>query len=232
LVADNQMLGFISAGGDHINATIDCDGTDSILYNGIQSEMILGKPEQFWCFKANNTWNIAFPDGNFKTVGEFVMQYVIVEANTVFANGAILSRTAYARLWKKYVSQLPADQLISDSDWNNTQVVNGRTVYVNRAKYTTGDGSTTFRVPMIYAVGNLKAVNSTTRLAGSFEADQVGQFSGTINIPQGNSYTGGGGNDRTGRGAASPNDLVVNQVFNSEKENKEANIGYYALIRC
>ncbi len=84
---------------------------------------------------------------------------------------------------------------------------------------------------MIYTVGNRKAVDGSTRLAGSFEADQVGQFEGVINIPQGNSYTGGGGNDRTGRGSASPNDLVINQTFNTNKENKEANFGIYALIR-
>ncbi|MGN6416151.1 MAG: hypothetical protein ACTHMC_01575 [Pseudobacter sp.] len=231
-VADNQLVGFISAGGDHVNASVVVDNTDSILFNGIRSRMTMGQCEQFWLFKAYDMWNVAFPDGNFKTVGEIVYSYVMTELNSVFANGGILSRTTYARLWNDFVSQLPPSMLISDSGWNSTQVINGRTVYINRGKFTTGDGSTTFRVPMIYAVGNLKIVDGSTRLAGSFEADQVGQFSGTINIPQGNSYTGGGGNDRTGRGSASPNDLSVTTTFNSNKENKEANFGVYALIRC
>lgn len=232
-VADNQMIGFISAGGDHINAVVDGNGTDSIFFNGIQAELILGQSEQFWLFKSNGIWNVAFPDGNFKTVGEIVMHYLTEEINSVFANGQLLLRQANARLWK-FVSQLPTTLLINDSQWNVTQNINGRTVYVNRGKFTTGDGSTTFRVPMIYTTGNLKAVDGTTRLSGSFEGDQVGQFQGLITIPSGNSFSGDPGAGyipRAGRGAAHPDSFNIDQNFNPSKETKEANFGIYALIR-
>lgn len=234
-VADNKLLMFFSAGGNHINAVIACAGSDTFQFvGGTPNSIPLAQNEQLWIFKANGIWNVAYASDTIRMTGEVVYNYSkssILPA--VFANGALLSRTSYSRLWK-YVQSLESGVVLPDANWNDSITYNGRTVYVNRGKFTLGDGSTTFRIPIIYSVGNLKAVDGSGRLPGAFEGDQVGVFTGTVTVPSGNSFNGSPGSGytpRAGRGAANPDSFNIETTFNSGNENKQANIGIYALIR-
>jgi hypothetical protein len=164
-VPDNKIIGFISDGGSHINAQVKAAGTDSFKFlNGTPSVINLCQAEHIWLFKKNNKWNVAWANGNFKTVGDIIEQFSkdpAVVLNTVFADGSVLSRVTYARLWK-YVQLLDPSELVNDTDWNNVALG-------NKGRYSTGDGATTFRIPILYINGFLRAVDGATRKAGSDE---------------------------------------------------------------
>ena len=109
--------------------------------------------------------------------------------------------------------------------------INGISYFINKAKYTTGDGSTNFRIPLLYAYGSLKLIDDSTRIAGSLQAGQVGQFTDNEQIPIGDSFTGPGPSTHVGRGAADPGTALFSTTFNSGLENYATNIGLYGLIR-
>lgn len=90
----------------------------------------------------------------------------------VIANGAILSRKDYARLWN-VVSQLGT---VSETDWQNG----------NWGAYSTGDGSTTFRIPnlsgefprFLDTIGNV----DPTRRVGSKQDQAIQRHSHDLRI--------------------------------------------------
>jgi hypothetical protein len=236
-VADNKLIMLISAGGNHINAAIKCAGADQfLLMDGgpsLPNSIPIAQNEQFGSFKANGVWNLFAPTPTIWMGGEIVYNYHKLSPNTIFANGAEVSRTAYAKLWKE-VQRLESGVVINDSDRNNTQVVNGRTVFVNHGKYTFGNGTTTFRLPKIYTVGNLKAIDGTSRLPSSYEADMTGPHNHTFTVPASATSTTQSGQGRFVGGSDGFEPANMPQVTtdnNSGTETKEANFGIYALIR-
>jgi hypothetical protein len=239
-VPDNKTIIFLSEGGNHLNAGIKAAGTDTFKFlGGTPSILNMGRSEYLTIFKKNNKWNV-IAQGNFKTVGEVINQYSndpAVVLNTVFADGSVLSRVAYARLWK-YVLSLDASEVVNDTDWNNASLN-------NKGKYSTGDGSTTFRVPMLYATGFLRAVDGVARKAGSQEAAQFpdhkhAQSIGTL--PAGSTPDGHGPSSQNqGRYAgsavgqpdltSSPKQADGTAFPSLGSENRPANTGIYKLIR-
>jgi hypothetical protein len=174
--ADNVLTAFVSEGGNHINATLQtANGSQFFAFNGAnRTKIYLGQCERIWLYKYNSKLYVFNADGNFKTVGEIVHHpkkqdnsnpLTTGELNTVFADGSTLSRALYPRLWE-WVQTLDASDLVSDAVWN-TADANAR--YTNKGKFSTGDGSTTFRLPILYDTGFLRAVDGVTRKAGSFE---------------------------------------------------------------
>ena len=234
-VFDNKLIMFFSAGGYHINAIIKCAASDVFQWvGGTPNQIILAQTEQVWLFKANGVWNVAYASDTIRMTGEVVYNHSkSITQQTVFADGRILSRADYPRLWA-YVQSLETGVVISDSNWNVTITVNGRTVYVNRGCYTFGDGSTTFRIPIIHSVGNLKAVDGSTRLPGSYEADMVGPHTHPLTVPPSATSTTQSGQGRFtgGNDGTEPVPMItVTTDNNSGTETKEANFGVYALIR-
>jgi hypothetical protein len=232
-VADNKLIMFFSAGGSHINAGLKCAGSDTFNWLGGTNVIFLAQNEQLWAFKANGIWNVCNPSDTIRMTGEIVENYSKLPTHTVFANGQTLSRTAYARLWA-YVQTLESGVVINDSDRNNTAVINGRTVFVNHGKYTFGDGSTTFRLPKIHTVGNLKAIDGSTRLPGSYEGDTVGPHTHDLTVPANKTSTTQSGQGRFTGGSDGNEPVPMNPVTtdnNSGTETKEANFGVYVLIR-
>jgi hypothetical protein len=239
-VPDNKPILFLSEGGGHINAAIKAAGTDTFKFMGATPSVVnMGKSEHLWVFKKNNKWN-CYGEGNYKTVGEIIDQYSTDPAvilNTVFADGSILSRVTYARLWK-YVLSLDASEVVNDTAWLNPALN-------NKGRYSTGDGSTTFRVPMLYTNGFLRAVDGVTRKAGSFEdymfpdhkhAESIGT------LPAGSTPDGHGpATQNQGRYAgsavgqpdltSSPKKADGTASTNIGSSNYPANSGIYKLIR-
>lgn len=170
----NRPLIIMSNGGNHVNASIKAYAGQTIEWlNEILNEVNIGQSEQIWMYKwvdPGNTgiycWKVLHSDGNFRTAGEFVNSYKDSNVlNCLYANGALVSRTTYRRLWN-YVQSLDPSMLVSEADWNNAALN-------NKAKYSTGDGATTFRIPLSYATGFYRAVNSNIRKAGSHEGAQL-----------------------------------------------------------
>lgn len=224
-VTDLKLLTFISDGGTHINASILCDGTDTVQFlNGLQDSIILGQSERICIFKGNSTWNVFQADGNFSDVGSIVYQYLIDQLNTTFADGTLRNRLDYPRLWA-YVQTLDVAEVVNDIDWNNV-------VLNNKAKYSTGDGSTTFRVPLLYTHGFLRGVDGTVRKPGNYQADSIGPITGTMSVTKGYSYTGAPNNTVFGNGDPNHQAVIGGIPFTitSGTETKPKNTGIYLLI--
>lgn len=169
-VMDYQFLYFYSAGGNHITSMLTCPGSDKIQYNTLITQMRMCQAEQLKLFKANGVWNIDQVSPNVAAVGELVYKYTNTEFPYVFANGALVSRTAYAGLFA-WVNANPAVRT-SEATWANPQIVDGTTYYPNKGLFTLGDGSTTFRVPLL-ANYYLRPVDGSVRAAGSFGVETV-----------------------------------------------------------
>lgn len=240
-VAANRLFLFTSEGGNHKNAVIEVEGgsSEKIDWNGPQTEVILGQCEHIWLYKwvdpldeNNFSWKVCNASDRILQVGEvFYYDRHLDLLNAVFADGSLLDRDVYPRLWN-YIQSLDASMLVSDATWNSA--------FTETGKYSTGDGSTTFRMRLIQS-GFLRGVDGVVRKAGSFEEGSVDIDDIDIEIREG---TGGG---TTGSilnsgfsGQDSPTDWLSNDTGAGPKyirlssagtETRPNNIGAYLLIR-
>lgn len=227
-MTENRHICFISEGGNHKNATIQAAGTDTIEWlNGIRQNIILGQSERVWIYVANGVWMVSVASGAYNRVGEIYMSFDETEINAVFANGALLSRQVYARLWE-WVQNASPSLIVSDANWNNVALN-------NKGKFSFGDGSTTFRVPQLYVTGFLRGVDSLNRVAGSFEAESIGSHTHQLNIygqkrGSGNDPSDQAASKSTVSGFGTPGTWTTET--NGTLENKPANIGVYYMIRA
>ena len=258
-VSDNESIFFLSSGGIHKNAIIQAAGADAFQWlqysNQItaQTQMILGQSEQMLLIKANGVWNVAQVSDGVKMVGEIVYNYNLFPINTLQCAGQTLNRVDYPRLWN-YINSLNSSCIASEGSgsggWAQVTSVDLVAYSLNKGKFTKGDGSTTFRLPLLGATsaaaqtGFLRMVDGTSRTAGSGQADAypdhqhdslIGEFPGS---PNGNGLPRTVG--RYNGTQVSPSDLsghpgFLNVVFNlSQKatfESRPANIGVFGLIR-
>lgn len=263
-VPDNVPIFFFSSGGSHVNVGIAAfsgqtfkwyANQDDLADNIEQSILHLGQCEDGMVYRftypdASKKWVVqGFEDC--RLVGENIYSYHKRPLNTTFGDGELRSRTIYARLWA-WVQRLEASALIDDSIFNNTTVLNGVAYYNNRGKYTRGDGSTTFRVPMLFTgpganagTGFFRMVNGVDRFSGDMDNDtmeshQHEQTIGVLPSPLfGRGFTRVKGNYNGMQ--SNPTDLtsipglIVGPAFqNSQKlsyETKPMNTGNYGLIR-
>lgn len=168
------MYCFISDGGQHIGVTIQRTGTTDVFdLRGSKTYLEIVQGDRLWVCNDNatNKWIVikephsAFVRGVvFDIYDKPVNAY---DAPWVFADGAELDRTIYKGLFDYYTA-LPSSAKTTKAAWDASVTEQG--------KWHSGDGSTTFGTPRLYAKGFLKAVNGSTRLPGSYEADQVGEF--------------------------------------------------------
>ena len=169
LIAEVEVLKpicFMSNGGSHINGTISTQGGNVIQFlNNTPTSVFIGQGEQIWLMRGGDNW-IAFNlFGNFSSVGLIETDYSTTRLNTIFAAGQLLTRANYPRLWQ-YVQSLDVSMLVTDADWSNPFLN-------NKSRYSTGDGVTTFRVPLLYEQGFLRGVDGTVRKASSKEVSDV-----------------------------------------------------------
>lgn len=156
-----------SQGGSHKNATILANGTDTILFNGTVGKIVLGQCETVIIFKANGVWNIASDLQGLLNVGEIIQSCKTPLVNKIWADGTLYNRADYPRLWD-YASSLSSGSICSDAEWNTA--TGG--VYLNKCKYSTGDGSTTFRVPLLIDM-LLRGVDGSVRFPLSYQVDAL-----------------------------------------------------------
>lgn len=184
-IPDNKLTEFISEGGIHINAAIIVSDAQIKFLGLNKSAIYLGKSESIWIFCCDGSWYATNAIGNFKTVGQRIASYSKTMLNTLLCDGSIKSRANYPRLWEWINTQIEASLLIDDSVWNfqNTTSL----LYENMGKFSKGDGSTTFRLPIWFDVrdtsglptastGFFRGVDGTVRAPGTYEQDGVGNF--------------------------------------------------------
>jgi hypothetical protein len=241
LMADFDFLYLYSCGGSHINAVIAFQGSDKVNYNGsLRSQLILGQSENLKIYKAFGVWNVENECFGIKNVGQFINSYSN-EINAILCDGSLKLRAEYPRLWE-WVQQLDASVVVTDTAWTSTFItVNGVTYLTKIGCFSTGDGSTTFRVPLNTNFF-IRAIDGTGRTPGSFEVQNVqphihdnlegdtashasssSALSGTFKLLVGTSEDGHGVivNSKTG---------AVDGI-GSNQETKPSNIGAYCLIR-
>jgi hypothetical protein len=239
-VSDNTPMFFVSAGGSHINAGLNAFGSQKFMWFGNQTLLTantkrgiiyLAQCENVGIYSATISgtkyWIIFQGGDGLNAVGEVLMQYSKVPPNTIAATGALISRTNYARLFT-YANE--NGLMITDSTWNNTDS-NGN--LINQGYYATGDGSTTFRLPLLTHYPTLRPVNpSLSRAAGSFQEEAIGLHDHEQQL-----YTAVNNGGRKPVGfSGTLNDLGGSGVFtlqnvNLDNENRTRNVGFYPLIR-
>lgn len=97
----------------------------------------------------------------------------IVPSDALPLTGELYSRTIYSALWD-WVNEHAAERLITEEVWQATKTANeGKWV----AQYSTGDGSTTFRMPLwnSYTSGT-----SDTSIVGSYVTDTQRNITGSV----------------------------------------------------
>jgi hypothetical protein len=171
-VADYSFIYIYSIGGSHYNAVINCTGTDKIkygLFDNTLSQIILGQCEILKLFKANSKWNVENELPGVKTVGEVFYNYLGAQINALQLSGQLVLRAEYPRLWA-YVQTLQTGSIVTDSAWLNTfTTVDGVNYYTYKGCFSSGDGSTNFRLPLV--TNFIRPISS--RVPGSLELQTI-----------------------------------------------------------
>lgn len=262
-VPDSTPIHFNSAGGNHVNVGIAAfagqafewyDNQTNLGSNTRSTIIYLGQCQNIWIMRftypdGSKRWQVFGDTDGIRCVGEIMYDYSKIPLNTVQLAGQTLSRVNYARLWA-WVQNLEPGCLIADGSFNATTTLDGVAYFINRGKFTTGDGSTTFRVPLLYSgtasgIGFLRMIDGSGRLPGSFQADAIQdhQHEETIGDLPATLFGKGKIRDRGNYNfhASNPTDLtghpglIVGGTFqDSQKlsyESRPVNIGVYGLIR-
>ncbi len=234
-VPDMSFFGFMSNRGNHINAVIKAKPGELIYFNDDEvNEIILGKVENVTITKKGTRFYVWESKGQFEDVGKPFADYA-VRKNTIKADGSVLSRAEYPRLWKFVQTLTLGSGVVNDADWNAS--VN------NKFQFSLGDGVTTFRIPDLRGVvvrfldegRGLDPDRITSALQnaiGSYQADGVATLVTTAVVRKGASYTGGPMNTIFGNGDAGQQDKTVNITLNGTAQDTHGkNVGLLPLIR-
>lgn len=248
-MSDYQPIEFYSFGGNHIYATLLAAGTDKIQWNALRTKLFMRQATMVTLFKANGVWNVKGDTSPMTMVGEILYKYTNTDFPYILADGStggLISRTAYAGLFD-YVQGLPAASITTEAAWANASVQDGITFFPNKAMWTMGDGSTTFRVPLLINQF-IRGADGSTRQPGSFQADAMLKHTHPNNkAGTGGNYPFGKGPTRTvggDSGGFSLPDELTDAPFNYpgtntlgtilsrvDTETRPENISLYALIR-
>jgi hypothetical protein len=150
----------------NITNTVQCQivttgGQFIYMNNQSRTSVHMGIGESLWLYRGDTGYfvindfariyrELAKPQPAFK-----------VDVNELLLDGSLLPRASYPRLWE--VVQTFGASLVSDAVWNTaSEVLLGRTIpRPYRGCFSTGDGSTTFRIPdfMNMAVRGVKSAS-------------------------------------------------------------------------
>ncbi|UAY56275.1 hypothetical protein [Arachidicoccus terrestris] len=146
--------------------------------DGNRSEVYMHHKEHLYLMASGGHWKIVNAIGNFYCVGEEVKSRKQL-INTLPAMGQLINRTFYPRLWEFVDSLSVGHEVISDSLW-----LSSPTKY--RGFFSTGDGSSTFRMPderamfeRMLDLGRGIEFKRVPNYAGGYQADEMLQHNHT-----------------------------------------------------
>lgn len=169
---------------DYVKTTSNLNFTGDNTFEGsteFAGDLIVGSKEDPAQFIFNGE-----PFTNGVPIGQvFPVMDGIVPSDALPLTGGLYSRVIYSALWD-WVNEHAAERLVTEEVWQATKTANeGKWV----PQYSTGDGSTTFRMPLwnSYTSGT-----SDTSLVGSYATDTQRNITGEFVIDFANSgYTKG-----------------------------------------
>jgi hypothetical protein len=170
-ITPKGLFHFDSTDGAHKCVEIVCSSVtgnvNKISYPGPgRGSLFMGRNETISIYRDSNSpnvWRAKYPDGNFKTVGEFIGEYTEADdvINKVALNADLYDVLEYARLYD-YILRLPSGQVVPFDSW---QVGN------NAYKFSTANSDGKFHVPTLL---NLYERASGTDTPGTYQDDMVG----------------------------------------------------------
>jgi microcystin-dependent protein len=171
----NKSVTFLFSGGQSAN-----DGTTAY------TKICCHDGDEFKFIIYNGSFIFCPVRGNWDVVGQDRLVRVVPK-NAFIGQGQLVNRLDYARIWEfANVNGL----VISDATWNAS--------VANMGHFSSGNGTTTFRVPDMRAMmhraldlGRGVRLGNTGSDPGNFEPDKVGPHTHTTNIPQTNHSTFG-----------------------------------------
>lgn len=144
------------------NKIATTDGQYIYIENESKLNLYISRGEYVWLYRGDDGWYAIASKGNFTNLAMPKAAYK-VGLNQLLCNGSEVLRASYPRLWE-YVQTL-GSSLVSDTTWNTASApVAGRTVSrPYRGCFSTGDGSTTFRLPdlMNSALRGIKSIGGS-----------------------------------------------------------------------
>ena len=203
-VSNYKMTVVNSEGGSHTVANIIPAGSDQIeAFNDTWSNsdpFAVCQGESFWIYYDGTAWRIINAVGNWGKVGEIFFSDSLFQLNCLQLNGGLgtLLRSKYPRLIRFILQKLDSSLIVVDGSggWSKflTSGDLSDSLYPNMGKYSSGDGSTTFRLPQFHnsfdsnnnlkTGGFLRIANGTTDIAGVQHKDKVGNFDADIQAVQ------------------------------------------------
>lgn len=244
-VPANTILVFETDINNDWQNKIATSGGQNIYMRGSSfTGIYMGLGETLWLKRSDDGWYVINNFGKiYEGLGEPKASYK-VGINQLNCKGQTVTRSSYPRLWE-WIQTL-GSSLVSDATWSTASVtVNGRTVpNPNRGCFSTGDGSTTFRLPDLQNVF-LRGLLSDTGTDSERSLNKPGGFQDNVNkkfwpgtptkpvILQVNGADTTGPTDTDG-GLTQPNlatPLVVDKnTFSTE--SRPDNVGIFWVINC
>lgn len=155
----------------HSTKQVTINATVKINSEAAKSSLVIAEGEKVELFFDGSDLHLLDHTSNILTVGDFGYGYKI-KKNAVVANGDLLLRADYPRLFEYVLSLQGQNSVVSETVWN--------TQAGNRGFFTLGTNSTNFRVPDLRSMFirglDLNAGITYGRLSenpGAYEADEI-----------------------------------------------------------
>jgi hypothetical protein len=175
-VPDNTIIPIEASILNNWQARITTQNSQYIyMRNNNYTSVYMGKSESLWLYRADDGWYDINQFGrNYDGIGRPQASYEI-GLNELLCDGSILSRDGHPRLWERV--QTFGSSLVSEATWlTATATVQGRTVELPyRGCFSTGDGSTNFRLPNLMGVA-LRGLTSTSGSDPARHHNKAGGF--------------------------------------------------------
>lgn len=228
--------------GVQAQTRVKTSGSDRIYFNGLNtgspelSEVWVAKGESLYLRKEGSYWEIIF-DYSGARVGERMAGTFIGQPNYVPEMGQLLDGDEYPALYWWIRNVLPNTHYVTDN-----AVTSGGYVHPagKEGLFVIHSTDKKFRLPNTQGLAERGLLDfdsygaDTGRVydyPGGVQNGQVGQFTETIQVPKGHSYTGAPNVLRFSNGGASPQNIPWAYTFNNGKENRVKNLGVIYLRR-
>ncbi len=231
----NAHITIVVSGSANVPVKISAFSGQTIYWpTGQGQDLYLHLGERVTLYRNGTNWEVIFHSGNLTSVGQQRFGYV-QEFGTVLRNGQIYLRALYPRLWA-LVSANPS-LIVTESQWTTP----GTAGLQYQSFFSSGDGSTTFRVPddrgLFERALDLARGTDADRFAaslygvvGSFQADQLKshQHSTQIDVWTGSGVAGGSAVQKSPGTSTPP--IISATGFTGGTETRPINVGKLPLI--